>query len=429
MVSNDDDWDIPIDRIGYSTFPLSRYLEHTNNEIAYKFSKLDNATLENLKSLPCVFMTELENNQSHIRIGEITKISVDNINISYGFKFTKDFGLITLDEDNLFRKLFLSGRWEIHRTHWAIKDLTINELFKSLDLSPDNLVNKKKQSLIKSNNDSPTVSSVEGFLRQLKKITMDNGTEIFYRGHGDIKYKLEPSILRKNENGDYLYLPNETQAINELLTAHPNEFHTDHFMLDKLVRMQHFGLPTRLLDVTANPLVALYFCCSDPEKKEVDGDIKIFKVKSKDIKFYNSDTVSCITNLSMLGLEMKNSLTINNENEQITNENKKKLLHFIQAEKPYFSDQVDFAVLKKIILVKGRNANPRISSQSGAFLLFGHDAVLPDTGHSNLNVENIVVKNKSKILDELEQLNIKSSTIFPGIEQTAREIAKKYKIE
>ncbi|HGY2265294.1 hypothetical protein [Morganella morganii] len=91
MVSNDDDWDIPIDRIGYSTFPLSRYLEHTNNEIAYKFSKLDNATLENLKSLPCVFMTELENNQSHIRIGEITKISVDNINISYGFKFTKDF--------------------------------------------------------------------------------------------------------------------------------------------------------------------------------------------------------------------------------------------------------------------------------------------------------------------------------------------------
>lgn len=85
--------------------------------------------------------------------------------------------------------------------------------------------------------------------------------------------------------------------------------------------------------------------------------------------------------------------------------------------------------MKKIILVKGRNANPRISSQSGAFLLFGHDAVLPDTGHSNLNVENIVVKNKSKILDELEQLNIKSSTIFPGIEQTAREIAKKYKIE
>ncbi|WP_162817243.1 hypothetical protein [Morganella morganii] len=126
---------------------------------------------------------------------------------------------------------------------------------------------------------------------------------------------------------------------------------------------------------------------------------------------------------------MKNSLTINNENEQITNENKKKLLHFIQAEKPYFSDQVDFSVLKKIILVKGRNTNPRISSQSGAFLLFGHDAVLPDTGHSNLNVENIVVKNKSKILDELEQLNIKSSTIFPGIEQTAREIAKKYKIE
>jgi hypothetical protein len=29
-------------------------------------------------------------------------------------------------------------------------------------------------------------------------------------------------------------------------------------MFDKLVRMQHFGLPTRLLDVSLNALVALY---------------------------------------------------------------------------------------------------------------------------------------------------------------------------
>ncbi|MCS5960637.1 hypothetical protein LNP74_16615 [Klebsiella pneumoniae subsp. pneumoniae] len=37
--------------------------------------------------------------------------------------------------------------------------------------------------------------------------------------------------------------------INELLTVQPAEFMNDRYMLDKLVRMQHYGLPTRLLDV------------------------------------------------------------------------------------------------------------------------------------------------------------------------------------
>ena len=106
----------------------------------------------------------------------------------------------------------------------------------------------------------------------------------------------------------------------------------------------------------------------------------------------------------------------------------RKLLHFIKREKPYFEPRIVPSDLQQILFVRARNTHERMISQSGAFLLFGKDAIMPETGHGNLKVSRIRISQKATILAHLDKLNIKASTIYPGIEKAASDIAKKHEV-
>ena len=53
----------------------------------------------------------------------------------------------------------------------------------------------------------------------------------------------------------------EHLLFHDMVAHEPQSFSECKSTLDYLVQMQHYGLPTRLLDMTMNPLVALYFAC------------------------------------------------------------------------------------------------------------------------------------------------------------------------
>ena len=120
--------------------------------------------------------------------------------------------------------------------------------------------------------DPEVITSVADFIAKIVQVKQERGVEFFYRGHADIGWKLQPSIFRFTN-----VLEKEDLLFRDMVAHMPQSFSECKTTLDYLVQMQHYELPTRLLDVTTNPLVALYFACVQQEhvgKKNLEGVIR-----------------------------------------------------------------------------------------------------------------------------------------------------------
>ncbi len=139
------------------------------------------------------------------------------------------------------------------------------------------------------------IENINQFLDEIKKIESKNGNSLFYRGHSNKEFKLEPSIYRKSNKGDFLYIENEDKIYRETIAKVPYDFKGKN-TIESLVLMQHYGVPTRILDLTTNPLVALYFACVGNENE--DGEVIVFDIPEESTCYFDSDRVTVLANLA-----------------------------------------------------------------------------------------------------------------------------------
>jgi hypothetical protein len=291
----------------------------------------------------------------------------------------------------------------------------------------------------KSTTKSVPPQTLTGFIDAFEQYTLrPNYSLNCYRGQRDASWPIVAGIFRPDLKG---LLKNEKKAVREMISVHPNEFASDETMFDKLVRMQHFGLPTRLLDVSRNALVALYFA-TDPgphRSKPSDGMVTAFGIPEEFEKYFDSDSVSCIANLANMTSEEKDEIYRLKEllielplDEQITKFNNdgviKRLHQFIRSEKSYFQEIIDPIDLVKPYYVHPKMSNRRILAQSGAFILYGLDPFKKLFFPYKIEETSFLVPQKAKepIRKALANLGINESTLFPEIDKAAARIKNQY---
>lgn len=149
------------------------------------------------------------------------------------------------------------------------------------------------------------IKSLEEFIKRIKnRGECRSGYTRFYRGQFADK-PLLPRVFREEYS-----VNNESLIFNEITNKNRDEFCMCRCTFDYLLKMQHDGVPTRLLDVTSNPLVAFYFACSEApsDVDEHKPTVYCIDVPNHLLKDDKSNSVALISNIAQLESDIQRAL-------------------------------------------------------------------------------------------------------------------------
>lgn len=244
-------------------------------------------------------------------------------------------------------------------------------------------------------------------------------SNVYYRGHASSSWTLTPNLFRNACIREYDAIRLATRRLWNKLSKLS--------YLERIIFFQHYELKTRLLDVTYNPLIALYFACQEVQSENDSPDGKIF------YGYCNDDGTLLYADI-FAEIVSKHDFTVGMVNKQY--------LANIANKYDVKPDILKEVLCNPIFIYPPYNSD-RIIAQQGAFVMApifqrNNDEKIPFQYRREYTFEqgvdkaffaneSIIIPSdlKEDILEELETLNINEATVFPEPEHQMKAINKK----
>lgn len=286
------------------------------------------------------------------------------------------------------------------------------------------------------------ITSLEEYVKNVNKYCFCQNAEkteygVWFRGEARLHKYVIPSLFKDDFDNKYdIVVAKEKEFINNALQYSPDIFADCNNAIERLVTMQHYTLPTRLLDITKNPLVALFFACNNYIDKE-DGFV-LYAAPT----FYDEATLNIVATLAE-DAEC-NEVSVETICKKLF---QKGLIEKDPDIKDVFYNLVVAEIVTKPLAYLPKYNNQRIKNQRGAVICaplftFKDNEEEQKTAlleHKSMNFyfhkkatdissffENkrfvIAANKKSRILQELDVYGINEATVYPEVEHQMQYI-------
>jgi hypothetical protein len=260
-----------------------------------------------------------------------------------------------------------------------------------------------------------TVNTLVEYLQAVEELRQD-GRLLWYRGCGDASHELRPSLFRHKNPPEGGYEALERTLVQRFkqrwVPFQPRQLQGD---WEYLFFMQHYGVPTRLLDWTENPFIGLFFAATlaphiydDLGQMAADCDAVVWVL---DPVTWNRSSLANI-------------------------KYDRGILSPAEDEAASYAPLAEWRTMRtEPVAVYGTYNSVRIAAQKGVFVLFGKERepleeIAKLAPYADCLARIVVPRGRvAPLLGELTRTGFSDSVVFPDLDGLARELKRELGFE